>query len=134
MIIVSDNPVLIDTSVWIDYFRRNPVVHGQVEKLIEERRIGTCRFIVAELLQGARSEEHYSILKETTEVFKLFEETPETWLKAAYVSSQLIRMGKKVGLGDCYIAVLAHQYDIPLWSFDKHFKVIRSVLKFNLYK
>lgn len=134
MTIASVKHILLDTSVWIDYFRKIKPIQQQVEKMIEEERIATCRFVVAELLQGARSKDHFSTLKEATEVFHLLIEKPDTWSEAARVSSQLIQNNKKVGLGDCYIAALATQHVVPLWTFDNHFKTIQSILPLKLYE
>ncbi|MEW6380800.1 MAG: PIN domain-containing protein [bacterium] len=56
------NLVLVDTSVWIDYFRKKDPSLSQVDNLMEEGRIGTCRLVIAELLQGARGSKEIEII------------------------------------------------------------------------
>ena len=59
--------VLVDTSVWIDYFRRiqnEPV--SKLEKLIEAAApFGITSVIYQEILQGADSEISFSRLKKS---------------------------------------------------------------------
>lgn len=125
--------VLIDTSVWIEYFRKKAPFFAQVESLIDEGRVCTLRFIIAELVQGARSDPESTVLESATQIFHLLEEQPDTWLEAGRLSSRLRRAGRSVGLGDCYIATMARQHDVPIWSLDKHFVEISRVAKINFY-
>lgn len=129
----SDNRVLLDTSVWIDYFRKKETVYSRVEQLIDENRICTTRFIMAELLCGALSDTEFATLKTGVEIFDVLEEREDTWIEAARLASGLRRLGRSVGIGDCYIATLAHQHQVSLWSFDKHFRTIQQQLKLSLY-
>ena len=48
--------VLVDTSVWIDYFRgRNSPQTNKLDELIDDERIATGDLIIAELMQGFRT-------------------------------------------------------------------------------
>lgn len=132
MTTASAEPVLIDTSVWVEYFRKKQPFFDRVEGIMEEGRVCTARFIVAEILQGARSETEFRTLQTATEIFHLLEERPETWIEAARLSSHMRGDGRPVGLGDCYIAVLAHQHDVGLLTLDKHFQFIQKRLKITL--
>lgn len=129
-----DNSILVDTSVWVEYFRKKQPFYGALEDLIEQDRVCTISFIAAEILQGARSEMEFMTLRGATEIFHLLEESPDTWIESARLSSTLRQKGQRVGLGDCYIATMAHRHGKPLWSLDKHFEVIQKELKIVLYK
>ena len=50
--------ILVDTSVWIDFFRADDLPHVQkLETLIEQgERIALCGVILTEILQGIRDE------------------------------------------------------------------------------
>ena len=132
MTTASDNRVLLDTSVWVDYFRKRQPVYAEVEKLIEEERVCTAHLIVAELLAGARSDTEFAALRTAVEIFHLLREEEDTWTEAARLASRLRRRGASLGLADCYIATLVHQQGVALWSFDKHFKTIRENLKISI--
>jgi predicted nucleic acid-binding protein len=48
--------VLVDTSVWIDYFRgSNSPQANKLDELLEDERIATGDLIIAELMQGFRT-------------------------------------------------------------------------------
>lgn len=130
----SAEPVLLDTSVWIDYFHAKNPVYNQVENLIDEERVCIIELIAAEILQGTRSETEFTTLKEIIEVFPVLEEKRNTWITAAKLSGQIRRAGNPAGLADCYIAVMAHEHRVSLWSLDKHFTSIRNHLEFKLYR
>jgi len=134
MTIGSAKLVLLDTSVWIDFFRKKSPVFEEVDLLIEQNRICIARLIAAELLQGAKSTKEFNILKESPDVFHLLEETADTWNQAANLSRQLRSQGYTIGLGDCYIATLAHHYRVPIWSHDKHFEIIANHLSIERYR
>jgi predicted nucleic acid-binding protein len=53
--------VLIDTSVWIDFFSARPLPHvSAMESIIEQRKdICICGIIVTEILQGIRNETEF---------------------------------------------------------------------------
>ena len=48
--------VLVDTSVWIEFFRKNSLVSNSLELLIVENLIEVCGVVLFELLQGIKSE------------------------------------------------------------------------------
>ncbi len=129
----SADLILLDTSVWIDYLRKKKSVFEEVETLIEQELVCITPFIAAEILQGAKSEEEFKILQTTTEIFHCLQEQDNSWIEAARLSNQLRRGGCMVGLGDCYIATIAFQHQVTLWSFDKHFKQIEKQYKIKLY-
>lgn len=125
--------VFLDTSIWIDYFRKKDSVFDRVEHLIDAGRVCTARLVVAELLQGAKSDSEFLILQDAVLVFRVLEERPDTWIQAAKLSKTLRSKGKTIGLADCYLAVLAHHYRVPFWTQDHHFTTIQSQLQLDLY-
>ncbi|HEX2959882.1 MAG TPA: PIN domain-containing protein [Chitinispirillaceae bacterium] len=53
--------VLVDTSVWIDYFRGvDSLQADKLDKLLDEERIVTGDLIITELLQGFRTKTQIS--------------------------------------------------------------------------
>ena len=56
---------LVDTSVWIDYFRPNtaPYLKDRIRGLLESGTVLTCGIIMVELLRGARKESEYRRLE-----------------------------------------------------------------------
>ena len=102
-------PVLIDTPVWQDYFRKEPHTFHEVNALMDAGRVCCSDLMVAELLQTAETEEEMKIIQDFTRIFPLLKEPPGTWVEAARLSFKLRRKGKPLPLRDCYVVVLARE-------------------------
>lgn len=125
--------VLIDTSIWIDYFQNAaPQLSVQVDELLSHSEICVPKVVIAELIQGAHSEKEINVIKEFLEAFRIVGETEESWLKAGKLSYTLKKRGKTVNLADCYIAVIAHEQNCAILTFDKHFKEIQHESRLKL--
>lgn len=135
---MNDNlrlPVLIDTSVWIDYFRKiTPEVETRVELLIIQSEIVVPKIVLAELIQGIRDKREVETLKEHFKPFTLLGEKVKTWEKAGYLSFKLKKKGITVNLTDCYISILAKEHHCHIYSLDKHFKLIAAHETISLWQ
>lgn len=119
--------VLVDTSVWINYFRNiTPVLSKRVDELLLHDNIYVPRVVIAELSQGARSEKELSVIEEFLDAFNIIGESEDTWLKAGRLSYLLRKKGKTVSLTDCYIAIMAGEQNCAILTLDKHFKDIEK--------
>jgi predicted nucleic acid-binding protein len=122
---MSAERILIDTSVWIEYFRnQSAVLVDLVAQAANSREICVPRVVLAELMQGAKSEKELAVIEKFMGAFTILDQTEQTWLKAGRLSYELKRKGKNMNLTDCYIAVLALDNDCALLTMDKHFKDI----------
>ncbi|MBE0414922.1 MAG: PIN domain-containing protein [Dehalococcoidia bacterium] len=122
---VSDRLVLVDTSIWISYFRGEEEVHKKVNELIDSGMVRCLKLIIAELIQGAKTEEGVNVMKDLADVFPLLAEGPESWENAGILSFQLRKAGKNIGLSDCYIATVAKENDAMIYTLDRHFVEIQ---------
>ncbi len=125
--------VLIDTSVWIDYFKakNNPVAKG-VDDILTYSDVYVPKIIIAELIQGAKSEKEISIIEEFTGAFNIVDQSKETWVKAGKLSYSMKKKGLSVNLADCYIAMIAAENNCKVLTMDKHFDDIKKFLKIEL--
>ncbi len=108
--------VLIDTSVWIEFFRKKEPYYSVVNKLIDEDRVCCSGLILVELIRGAKSEKENSLLKDFLYVFDFLKEDIVVWEKAGELSYRLRKKGISAGLSDCIIAVLASLNKILLFT------------------
>jgi predicted nucleic acid-binding protein len=92
--------VLIDSSVWIEFFKKREPFHSAVLELMDANRVCCVGLILAELMQGAKSERELSVIRDFTHVFRFLPETPELWAKAGKLSYTLRRKGITVGLAE----------------------------------
>jgi predicted nucleic acid-binding protein len=124
--------VLVDTSGWIEFFRKRDPIYTRVLKLLDEDRICCIGIVLAELIQGAKSAGEIKALKDFAYVFSFLEESTDLWEKAGELSFSLRRKGKQAGLSDCYIAVAAHKEKAAILTLDSHFKTIKEHLEIVL--
>ncbi len=119
--------VLIDTSAWIDYFQAaESAASEQMDETLSNRDVYVPKVVIAELIQGAKSEKEINVTKGFLDAFTIIEEGKETWYKAARLSFDLKRKGKTINLTDCYIAVMAKEHNCSILTLDKHFREIQK--------
>ena len=124
--------ILIDTSVWIEYFRnQSSRVSKKVDEILSKQEVYVPRIVIAELIQGSRSEREISIIEEFVDAFHIIDQKDDTWIKTGRLSFNLKKKGRNINLTDCYIAVIAQENDCHILSLDEHFKEIQK--DFNIH-
>ena len=124
--------VLVDTSVWIDYFRGSGVSKN-LDLLIDENLIVTNEIVLAELLP-------YLKIKKQTKVIELLHEINKTqldinWKEIIEFQVKCLEGGANgIGIPDLIIAQNAKQNGSKVYSIDKHFHLLNQVLSIDLYK
>lgn len=115
--------VLIDSSVWIDYYRpRGPkALQDRVREALTRDVVVTTGIIVVEVLQGARTEEAYSTLWDDFSGLRWLEPSPEAVETAARLGFELQLRGTPVPATDLMIASVAMEHGCRLWHRDAHF-------------
>ncbi len=118
--------ILVDTSVWIDFFRGRAAA-ARLSDLIEQREIATIGCIFAELLQGARSQEEVETLSSYwADLPRLNEDS--IWFEAGLLSFQNKYYTRGVGLIDLAIITAARKNQCRIWTLDKK---LQSVLELS---
>ena len=123
--------VLVDTSIWIDYFRGGGDSKG-LNYLIDENIVVINDIILAELVP-------YLKIKKQPKVIKLLHEITRTplnilWEEIIDFQVMCLKEGANgVGIPDLIIAQNAKQYNCKVYSLDKHFRLMNQVLKVSLY-
>ena len=124
--------VLVDTSIWIDYFRGGEN-STDMDLLIDENLIVINEVILAELIP-------YLKLKKQTKVIKLLQEINKVpldiqWNEIIDYQVKCLKAGANgIGIPDLIIAQNSKQYKCKVYSIDKHFKLMSQALKVRLYK
>ncbi len=126
--------VLVDTNIWIDVFKNPNSPHIPILKsLIPEKLIRITGIVEAELLSGARTEAEYTLLEDRLISAPVLDDCPGLWGKTAKARFQLARKGHQVSLTDIAIAVMAHHYNLRLWTRDRPFEVIQKGVPFKFF-
>jgi predicted nucleic acid-binding protein len=124
--------VLIDTSVWIEFFRKKEPFYSRVLQLLDEDNICCTGIVLAELIQGAKSRKEIKTLKDFKYVFIFLEDSASAWEMAGELSFTLRQSGNQIGLSDCYIAICASKAKVAILTLDNHFKAIKEHLDIAL--
>ena len=121
--------VVVDTSVWIDFFRGRPDWHVEtLEQLLAAGDdVCLCGVILAEILQGIRSDIDYRKTKAYLESLLHLPMDRRTFERAAGIYRSLRKRGVTVRRPvDCMIASVAIEENIPLLHNDRDFDPIEK--------
>ena len=124
--------ILVDTSIWIDYFRGGGNSF-HMDALIDENILVCNEIILAALIP-------YLKIKKQTEVAKLLYAINQVplridWKEIIEFQVKCLKNGANgVGIPDLIIAQNARQHNCRVYSIDKHFQLLNQVLKVKLYQ
>ncbi|MCK8825701.1 PIN domain-containing protein [Fuchsiella alkaliacetigena] len=92
--------IIVDTSIWIEYFKNSPEVVAVIEENLIENNIFVAGPIISELLQGVKSEKEYEKLLNCIDAIPFLEGKVQDWKKAGKISFNLRRKGITIPLTD----------------------------------
>lgn len=121
------NRTLADTTVWIEFFRGKSKVADLIEMLLTENAVCTCGVVMFELLQGIKSESEKNKILSILATLPYFEMTQRLWRSAAEVSLSLKKNGVSLPLSDIFIATIAVENDLSVYTLDNHFTQIPNL-------
>lgn len=130
---MSNNLVLIDTSVWILALRKSPVpvVRDEVEHLLMENRVAIVPMIRLELLGGTKSLNEFNRLKSRLDVLHQIPTDEANWEAAAQLSFKLRQLGKLIPYTYILIGSAAILANCLLLHVDKHFDLMAEHIDLN---
>jgi predicted nucleic acid-binding protein len=116
--------ILVDTSVWIEFFRAREPFHSGVRVLLENRQAITLECVFAELLQGAKSPRERRLIREMWQNLPKVDE--EGLLLRAGETAGIHKWPERgIGLVDAWIVSAARRVGAQIWTLDKK---LRSIL------
>ena len=120
--------LLVDTSVWIEVFRRSPRVH--LERLIDFDEVVTCLPVIQEVLQGFRDERAYQTARDAMYALPIVAAP----LPAQVVDQaiDLYRSARRAGFTirsgvDCLIAACAIRHSLTVLHHDRDFDLLAKI-------
>ena len=126
--------ILVDTSVWVRFFRFYPSGEGShLELLLQSRAVRICAPIRVEILSGTRTDGERSRLRGLLRAIPSLELPLDVWDQMEESRFLLARKGRQASLIDLMIACTARHHRMPLWTLDHDFNNIRNVVPFPHY-
>jgi len=120
--------VLVDTCIWIEYFRDEPGLSTTLADLIKKGVVFTAGIVLFELFQGIKNEKEKALLKDVFKGMHYVEMKSQTWLNAATLVKLIKNKGMTIPPSDIFLAQLAIESDLKIFTIDTHFKKIPGVV------
>jgi predicted nucleic acid-binding protein len=128
---MSSRRVLVDTSVWIEFFNRpGSEHHGRVAELLEMDRVATCGVVVAELIRGCRTAGERDDVEGALEGLLFIEVQRSDWAQVGRDLFDLRRRGKTIALSDAAVAQAARKAACSVYSLDADFDAVPGLERY----
>ena len=125
--------VLVDTSVWIEFFReKESGVSLKIKEYLRLNQVCYVGLIAVELYQGAKTEKEIQVINDLFEAVNYVEIERKHYFHAGQISQKAGRKGKTFSTVDMVIAALSHDENLTLFTLDHHFREIAQYLDLSL--
>ena len=111
--------ILVDTSVWIEFFKQNATYIETLQPLLGARRIVALEPVFSELLYGVRNRKEMEIIQSYWEVLPRIGYGLNSMIDAAEFANANNYLHLGIGLMDAIIIKAAKDGNHLLWTLDK---------------
>jgi predicted nucleic acid-binding protein len=123
--------VLVDTSIWVAYFRSGENSE-KIDFLIDENLVVINDLILAELVPSLKVCNQRKIINLLYHIKKL--ELYINWDQIITFQSKCLKKGLNgIGIPDLIVAQNAKQNRCEIYSLDNHFNLIKDILELQLF-
>ncbi|EMJ48270.1 PIN domain-containing protein [Leptospira santarosai] len=122
--------VFVDTSIWIEFFKRNEPYFSELRDLLESSEVIAYEVIFGELLQGCKSKSEVLFILEYWKNLNVLD-SKDSFLEASRFSYEQKLKDKGVGLIDAVIINEATKNNVKLWTLDK--KILKVLNSKDIY-
>lgn len=119
--------IVVDTSVWVEFFKRDSSVFPKLKSLLERGEILAAEPVFGELIQGAKNRRERDIISSYWNHLPKFSMNG-IFFKAGMESGKNRWLDKGIGLIDSSILMYAIEQNCKVWTFDKK---LLSVLEYD---
>ncbi|MFO8089951.1 MAG: PIN domain-containing protein [Desulfatiglandaceae bacterium] len=122
--------VLVDTSVWVDYFRSGNNSE-ELDFLIDKNLVVINDLILAELIPFLKIRKQQKIIQLLYQIEKF--DLYINWEQIIKYQYKCLKNGLNgIGIPDLIIAQNANQNNSKIYSLDKHFVLISNILDIKI--
>ncbi|RIZ67585.1 MAG: PIN domain-containing protein [Methylococcales bacterium] len=123
--------VLVDTSIWIDYFKSG-LNSGKLDEILDDNRLFTNDIVLAELIP-------FLMIKKQHKIVDLLRNIPLLplkidWTEIIQWQVACLNAGiNGIGIPDLILAQNSKQNRSAIYSLDKHFRLLSQVIDIPLF-
>ncbi|EMK26132.1 PIN domain-containing protein [Leptospira kirschneri] len=122
--------ILVDTSVWIEFFRGNEPYYSELKELIESSEVLVHEVVFGELLQGCKNKNEVSFILEYWKNLNTLT-SDGSFLSAGKLSFESKHIDKGIRLIDSVLINEVRSNKLRLWTLDK--KILNVLDKKEIY-
>jgi hypothetical protein len=123
--------LLVDTSIWIEYFKGKK----NVLDIIHDKNnfeIFITGPIITELIQGIKTQKEKARFTICINALPKLQIDDNDWVNAGNLGNSLRKKGITVPLLDLIIFSIAKKNNCVLFTLDKHFQIIKDALQIEI--
>lgn len=125
---MESRSILLDTSIFIEHFRKQNKSNSVLYGLFPEYELFTSTVVEFELLVGATDSSKRVDMEEILSLCTILPVSSTISRKAAEVYQQLRAKNQLIGMGDILIASTGIAHDLPIKTLNtKHFERVFEV-------
>jgi predicted nucleic acid-binding protein len=124
--------ILADTTIWIEFFKSNPLFFKGMESLLESKEVITIEPIFAELLYGSRSHKERNMILSYWKILPRIKFTEGTLIESADFGNKGNHLNMGIGLIDTILVKATIENKHLIWTLDK--KILNNLDRQFLYK
>ncbi len=124
--------ILVDSSVWIAFFKGQEEAKS-IFHLLDANQICTNDLILAELIPFLKQKKETTLIRLLNTIEKIRIEID--WSEIIEMQTNNLRNGiNRVGIPDLIIAQNAIRNKLKLFSFDKHFELMKKNIGLKMFE
>jgi predicted nucleic acid-binding protein len=124
--------ILVDTSIWVDYFK-NAANSKKLAELLEDNLVLINDIILAEFIPLLLLKKQLTVV-ELLRSIKVLPLSPD-WNQIIQWQTSCLNAGiNGIRIPDLLIAQNAKQFDVSIYSLDKHFRLLNQVVDIQLFE
>lgn len=119
--------ILVDTSIWIAYFRgSNEKLRQRLNEYLDKRCIFLSKVVRAELMSGVKESEIFKLERVLSPLPTIIPEK-RTWDMVEDLVKIATKNGLRFGIVDLLIAASAREHNLMIWSLDNDFRSMEKL-------
>ena len=123
--------ILIDTSVWIEFFKQKEEFVQEIQAMLRSQMVVTLEPVFSELLYGVRNSRERKIIEAYWKILPRIEITANSMIQAALFANSKDYHKLGIGLMDAIIIRSALGGKHLLWTLDE--RINRNLAKNQIY-